>query len=167
MNNRIRKYLDDDISKLKPAAMKAPLKKCVVVVNEDNCIVTLTYDGDKLQWCWSDSPEGIDIGDDIILPVHPLAAEAFIVMEIGHYVSSNGIDTDNIVFVDQLGRMIDIISFHPKSLGAQTPIYEDKRKCLIHLYLKYLGNNNNLTEDMILLAQEHDVLEPFLTLVNV
>lgn len=166
MNNRIKKYLDGDLSKLK-TPVKAQIKKCVVVINEDKCIVTLTYNGDKLEWLWSDSPEGINIGDDIVLPIHPLASEAFIVMEIGHYVSANNIDTNDIIFVDELGRMVDVISFHPKSLGLQSPLYEDKRKCIIHLYLKYLGNNNILTEDMIILAQEHDVLEPFLTLVNV
>ena len=101
------------------------------------------------------------------MPIHPLASEAFVVMEVGHFVSANDIDTDDVMFVDELGRLVDILSFHPKSLGGDENTYEKEKKCIIHLYLSYLGNNNMLTESMIVTAQENDVLEPFLTLVNV
>lgn len=168
MNNRIKKFIGDDLSSLKENHTQNKQKKCVVVVNSNKCVITLSYDGQLHQWRWSDGPEqGVDIGSDIVLPIHPLAAEAFIVMEIGHFVAALDINTEDVVFIDETGKMVDVIQFHPECLGKNNVDYEDKRKSLIHLYLQYVSGNNSLTEDMIFSAIERDVLRPFLTLVNV
>ena len=162
MNNRIRKYiLDED----KPKIEVAP--KCLVVIYRNGKAVHLSYRGMAISWTWSTDPEGVRFSErEAVYEVEPLAAEAFVAGEVAGYISNLDVDTNSVVFVDELGVTVDELHFHPPILGNLTDELKEKKHNLTYLYLKFATNKAELTEDILGEAQKLGLLKPFLSLIN-
>lgn len=163
MTNRLSKVFEE-LDQLK--AIKAPKSKCVIVCNRDATKITYSYKGVIHTWQWVEN-KGIQIDDtNVIFEIHPLAAEAFVIVELYHYINQYEIESDDLIFVDDVGRTTNEIIFHPKELGKETKEISDLKVVLTSLFLSYTRNDMEITQDMLDLAEEHGVLQPFLSLVN-
>ena len=161
MLNRIKEFLDD-----KPHQQA----KCVVVSDEKQSRVILSYAGDKLLWEWITYPNG---AAGLICPgtsepsfIHPLAAEALIKEEIGQFLRIEGVKEREIIYVDPGGFDTGDLIMTPPQLGELTFDIAFKKEKVIELYDKYLTTNDNLTEEIIGEAIGYGVLQPLLSLIN-
>lgn len=163
MRNRLSKVFEE-LDQLK--VLKSPKSKCVIVCCKDKAKITYSYRGVIHTWEWIEN-KGIKIDDtDVVFAIHPMAAEAYVIVELYHYINQYEIDSDDLIFVDDIGRTTNEIVFHPPELGKETKEMSDLKVVLTSLFLSYTRNDMEVTQEMLNLAEEHGVLQPFLSLIN-
>lgn len=154
-NNRILKFMKEE---------PPMFAKVVVVSDEVEKKVVMSYGGDKIMWRWVDN--GLECpGLSSKVEIHPLAAEALIVEEIVALLRMEGVDTREVTYVNTGGEKIDGVRMSP-------PFNEDgfelivKKEKIKELYETFVAGNDKLTEDIIGQAISYGVLNPLLSLVN-
>jgi hypothetical protein len=164
LKNRISRVIQelDELKAIKPKTVR---DKCVIVINKDVPMITMSCKGEIHTWHWTDKGICID-NSAAVHAVHPLAAEAYVVTEISHYIVYFDINSEDIIFVDDVGRTVNEIVFHPPELGIETPEMKEQKSTITNLFFVYSQNDLEVTSEMLDLAKKHSVLGPFLSLIN-
>lgn len=169
MKNRLESYFD--------ATPEEPEKKsdvphatCVIISDEKQDRVIVSFRGEKLIWHWKTYPNGsygLECpGASESVSMDPLAAEAFVEEEISQFLSIEGIGEDEIVYVDSTGTKVEGVRLNPPQLGEMTFQTLFKKEKLKQLYDMFLSHGDNLTEEIVGEAISAGVLKALLSLVN-
>jgi len=153
--NRIRKFLKASVKK----------SQCIVVsCREDNRVI-LSYKGNKLVWEWKD--DGLYCpGANNALSINPLAVEALVTEELNALFRIEGLDKQEISFINEEGKEIPGVILIPSSLDDNDLNVILKIEMIKGLLKAYLKKGDVITEEMIHIAIGNEVLGPFLSIIN-
>lgn len=156
MTNRIKKHIDD---------LEKSSDKCII--SSANNKVTISYRGFVDYWEWRDDESGVftTFGNKLF-KLHPLASEVFVLSEIGAFIVINNVSINDVVFIDDMGRVVDELNFHPSVLGEKTESLDEKKQVLIYLYQAYSAAGALLTEDMVEIAKDFGVFDALVSLIS-
>lgn len=153
--NRLIKYLRDE---------QVPQAKCVVVSDLNNCVTFISYDGEKLVWSWNRGL--ICPGSEVPFEIHPLSAEALVTEEVMSFLRLEGLEDNDIIYVNSAGEKLSGIVFNPPELGEMVYDIALKKLKIKELYEKFVLDGDRISEEMIGESISLGVLGPFLSLVN-
>jgi hypothetical protein len=169
MRNRLEPLFNNDDEKPEPAATEKQVT-CVIVSDEKQDRVVLSYQGEKLLWSWKTYPNdsyGLECpGAKEPIELDPLAAEAYICEEISQFLSLEGIKDDEVMYVDSTGTRIEGVRMNPPQMGERTFDKVFKKEKIKELYDLYLSQSDSLSEEIVGEAISAGVLKALLSLVN-
>lgn len=143
-----------------------PTAKVVVCSNINDGIVTLSYKGHILEWKWDNRAGLISPGAQKPIPIHPIASEVIVEMEVGEFLGLEGIDEDEVAYVNQEGNELAGVVFQPACLGKPTFAQINAKERLKDAFASYMSNGGMLTEEHIGSAISVGSLGAFLSLIN-
>lgn len=140
------------------------MASCVIISDIPRHRIIVSYAGDKLLWQWKDGL--ICPGSNDTIDIHPLAAETLVIEEITTFLRMEGVDTNEIIYLNPDGERVDGIFLCPP--GVSTFKFDDvfKKEKIKELYWRFIQDGDKLTEEIVGEAIASSVLGPFLTLVN-
>ena len=148
--NRIKKYEDD------------PKAQCVVVSDTENGSVHVTHNNSTLTW--KITSDGILCpGSESPIGVHCLAAEAIVAQEIQWLLEMNDVASKTI-YINPAGEATPVTLVTPEMLKSPDLLF--KKQLINSLYSEFVAADYTLSEDIVKKAMDCNVLEPFLSLVN-
>jgi len=153
--NRIKRFLREQPKK----------SECIIVSSIEKKEVILSYKGSKISWKWRNGGL-ICPGASDEVKISPYAAEALVSEELNALLRIEGIDDSNVSFVDQSGKKTDGIMFIPDEIDIKDINDILKTQVCKGLLKAYINNDDIITEEMIHVAIENKVLEPFLSMIN-
>lgn len=170
MKNRLESYFDATPEETKTEKSDVPHASCVIVSDEKQDRVIVSFRGEKLLWHWKTYPNGsygLECpGAPESVKMDPLAAEAFVEEEISQFLSIEGIGDDEIIYVDSTGTRVEGVRLNPPQLGEMTFELLFKKEKLKELYDMFLSHGDSLTEEIVGEAISAGVLKALLSLVN-
>lgn len=173
MRNRVESFFSSEDNSQEEKTTQPPTQKqvsCVIVSDEKQDRVVLSYQGEKLLWRWmtypNDSSGLVPPGTEEPVNIDPLAAEVYICEEINQFLSLEGITDEEVIYVDSTGTRIEGVRMNPPQMGQMTFEKIFKKEKIRELYDLYLSQSDSLSEEIVGEAISAGVLKPLLSLVN-